>query len=163
MVLSAVPLLLAKSSSGAKGDTLVGGAEGPGLPSRLPHARGLIFPSSQESVVFLLPIYYDCISAAPTAPPMGGRGTWPCLLHFFYLGTVPDKITSVQFFTTGIAHCLPPDTADLHTRSAQQSASLLYSTKPAFQPGVQSHCPPARPLCHPSSGRANCFYTISYR
>lgn len=36
----------------------------------------------------------------------GGEGTRPHLLHFFYLGTVPDKITSVYwFFTAGIPDC----------------------------------------------------------
>lgn len=36
----------------------------------------------------------------------GGEGTRPCLLHFFYLGTIPDKsLLFVQFFTVSIPDC----------------------------------------------------------
>lgn len=59
----------------AKGDTLVGGVEGPMSPLWAPPCTlPYLFPSSQESVVFLLPIYYDCICAATTTAPHGGKG-----------------------------------------------------------------------------------------
>lgn len=59
----------------AKGETLVGGVEGPMSPLWTPPCTlPYLSPSSQESVVFLLPIYYDCICAATTPLPMGGEG-----------------------------------------------------------------------------------------
>lgn len=55
MILLAVPLLPAKSSSGAKGETLVGGVEGPCLPSGLPHARCLISPPLARNLLCFSP------------------------------------------------------------------------------------------------------------
>lgn len=79
-----------------------GRSRGAAPPLDSPMHVALSLPSSQESVVSLLPIYYDCICADTATPPMGGgKGTRPCLLHFFYLGTIPDKITSV----CSVFHC----------------------------------------------------------
>lgn len=125
------------------------------LPLALPCTLPYLFPSSQESVVSLLPIYYDCISARPP-PPLwgGGGGTRPCLLHFFYLGTVPDKITSVRFFTASVPDCFLSDMVCLHAHVAGiiRFCPLAHSEletrerQPAFKPGIQ---PQALPSCPP--------------
>lgn len=83
----------AKSSPGQRGSSR-GRSGGAAPPLDSPMHVALSLPSSQE-LVFLLPIYYDCTCADTATPHGGGKGTRPCLLHFFYLGTIPDKITSV--------------------------------------------------------------------
>lgn len=53
----------------AKGETLMGGVEGPMSPLWAPPCTlPYLSPSSQESVI-LLPIYYDCTCAATTHTP----------------------------------------------------------------------------------------------
>jgi hypothetical protein len=91
----------AKSSPGQRGSSC-GRSRGDTTPLCSPMHVALSLPSSQESVVFFcqsITIVYVPISPPP--PWGGGEGTRPCLLHFFYLGTVPDKITSV----CSVFHC----------------------------------------------------------
>lgn len=79
-------------------------------PCTLPY----LSPSSQESVVFFFCQFTMIVYVPlPPPPPWGGReGTRPHLLHFFYLGTVPDKITSlVQFFTASLPGCFLTDSS----------------------------------------------------
>lgn len=127
--LPAVPMLQ-PSLHRAKGEALVGGAEGLQplwtppctLPYLFPLARNLCLSSAN-----LLRLY----TCRYRHPPMGGgKGTRPCLLHFFYLGTIPDKITSV----CSVFSLLAPLTAFFHTCSLcllklSSSGSLLEGTR----------------------------------
>lgn len=91
------------------------------MPYLFPLARNLLCFSSANPLRLYVCRYRH--------PPMGGgEGTRPCLLHFFYLGTTPDK--SLLFSFSLLAFL----TAFFHTRSLcslkpGSSGSVLESTR----------------------------------
>lgn len=114
----------------AKGEALMGGAEGLHplwtppctLPYLFPLARNLLCFSSANPLRLYMCRYRH--------PPMGGgEGTRPCLLHLFYLGTIPDKSLllfsfSLLAFLTAFFH-----TCSLCSLKPSSSGSLLESTR----------------------------------
>lgn len=125
---------------GARGEALVGGAEGPCLPSRLPHARCLISPPlARIYCVFLLPIYSDCICAVTTNPPHGGEGRVPgppaplfSTLELYQI----KSLLFVQFFTASPADCFLTDSSLRPPPIAEVGRAGSW---PCLEPGYK-HC-----------------------
>lgn len=84
-----------------------GRSRGAAPPLDSPMHVALSLPSSQESVVSLLPIYYDCMCADTATPPWGeGRVQGPACSTFSILELYQIKsLLFVQFFTASIPDC----------------------------------------------------------
>lgn len=82
--------------------------EGPTSPLQAPPCTLPYLSPTARNLVFLLPIYYDCICAPATTPPMGGRGgvQGPACSTFSTVELYQIKsLLFVQFFTASIPGC----------------------------------------------------------